>query len=539
MEITHELMLDLQQTGVRQTIYAKRGDSMTRTVKIRLFDGGTEFAVPSGTILQIAYAKSDGKGGLYDTMPDKSSACTASGNIVTAKLHPQMFTVAGLVACELRLLNGDGEQLSTFTWFIAVQSSATDGIKSEDYYNFATLDGVKNDIGDLSKLNTSVKDNLVAAINSVYSTVDPISKRYISGVNGKQRDASGNVNITGADVETQISAIGYQGSVEGAFEILEKMHGIPIARGSSSDGIAYTATGDDLPVVIAYTRMGKGRQIVFIPKRKNKSNALTLQLNDGEVIPIRLRAPQNQGDDDSSPDATLPVPTGALMCGVPYTLTFCGKYWLVDSQVTQFTGSVAAMLTKYADNLIGLKDGAGVAFPVVNADGGVSDEIAMATVERTEAEAEAAEGSVKIPTTNRVLDLIRKDITADYAAWTPDDGAEKTVANYAKTLADGSYRIADDTIGYYVIETLTAYGTQWRLIRDFFDDFFGIEVYCGDSLLMDADAETGDVVINGKRMLTDYNIPLPDNADIGNVLVASAKNCAAWTAVTNVEEVAV
>lgn len=229
MEITHELMLDLQQTGVRQTIYAKRGDSMTRTVKIRLFDGGTEFAVPSGTILQIAYAKSDGKGGLYDTMPDKSSACTASGNIVTAKLHPQMFTVAGLVACELRILTGSGEQLSTFTWFIAVQSSATDGIKSEDYYNFATLDGVKNDIGDMSKLNTSVKDSLVAAINSVYSTVDTISKRYISGVNGKQRDASGNVQITGADIETRISTIGYQGSIDGALESIAKRKYLPVA----------------------------------------------------------------------------------------------------------------------------------------------------------------------------------------------------------------------------------------------------------------------------------------------------------------------
>ena len=540
MEITHELMLDLQQTGVRQTIYAKRGDSMTRTAKIRLFDGGTEFTVPSGTILQIAYAKSDGKGGLYDTMPDKSSACAASGNIVTAKLHPQMFTVAGLVACELRILTGSGEQLSTFTWFIAVQSSATDGIKSEDYYNFATLDGVKNDIGDMSKLNTSVKDSLVAAINSVYSTVDPISKRYISGVNGKQRDASGNVNITGADVETQISAIGYQGSVEGAFEILEKMHGIPIARGSSSDGIAYTATGDDLPVVIAYTRMGKGRQIVFIPKRKNKSNALTLQLNDGEVIPIRLRAPQNQGDDDSSPDATLPVPTGALMCGVPYTLTFCGKYWLVDSQVTQFTGSVAAMLTKYADNLIGLTDGAGVTFPVVNADGGVSDEIAMATVERTETEAEAAEGSVKIPTTNKVLDLIRKDITADYDAWVPESGVGKTVENYAKTLPDGSYRIADDTIGRYEIEVFTVMnGQQWRILREHDDQFCYIIFYCGETLSILIDTETCDVQVGGRKMLTDWNIPLPTAADVGKVLMASAVNCAAWTEVENAEEVAV
>lgn len=112
---------------------------------------------------------------------------------------------------------------------------------------------------------------------------------------------------------------------------------LPIARGDSNGGIAYTATGDDLPVVLAtsanHDNSGKGRQIVFIPSAKNADTAPTLQLNGGEIIPIRQRAPQNQGSDDISPDATLPVPAGALMRGVPYTLTFCGKYWLVDSQI--------------------------------------------------------------------------------------------------------------------------------------------------------------------------------------------------------------
>ena len=339
MEITHDLMLDLQQTGVRQTIYAKRGDSMTRTAKIRLFDGGTEFTVPSGTILQIAYAKSDGKGGLYDTMPDNSSACTASGNIVTAKLHPQMFTVAGLVACELRILTGSGEQLSTFTWFIAVQSSATDGCKSEDYYNFSTLNGIMENIGDLGDLNTSVKNNLVAAINSVYSTVNTISKRYIVGVNGKQRDVTGNVEIAAEDINAKVAEINYQGDVQGALAALATMPALPVARASSADGIAYTATGGDLPTVSVADNMsqisavGKGRQIVFIPYVQNASNAPTLRLNGGEIIPLRLRAPRNQGYNDDTPDATQPIWIGALMRGVPYTLTFCGKYWLVDSMI--------------------------------------------------------------------------------------------------------------------------------------------------------------------------------------------------------------
>lgn len=118
---------------------------------------------------------------------------------------------------------------------------------------------------------------------------------------------------------------------------------LPVARASSGDGIAYAATdagsGCTLPTVSVadnwaqISAVGKGRQIVFIPWVKNASNAPTLRLNGGEIIPLRLRAPQTQNNDDQSPEATLPVPVGALMRGVPYTLTFCGKYWLVDSLI--------------------------------------------------------------------------------------------------------------------------------------------------------------------------------------------------------------
>ena len=167
MDITHKISLDLQQTGARQVMFAKQGDCLTRIARLLLYDGGTEFTVPSGTIMQIAYAKPDGKGGVYDTMPDGSVSCTVSGNVVTAKLHPQMFSVAGIVACELRLLTGSGAQLTTFSWFITVQASAAEGIVSEDYFRFASLDGLRSDVGDLSKLSTDAKDNLVAAINEV------------------------------------------------------------------------------------------------------------------------------------------------------------------------------------------------------------------------------------------------------------------------------------------------------------------------------------------------------------------------------------
>lgn len=431
MEITHELMLDLQQTGVRQTIYAKRCDSLTRTAKIRLFDGGTEFTVPPGVILQIAYAKSDGKGGLYDTMPDNSRACTASGNIVTAKLHPQMFTVAGLAACELRLLTGDGEQLSTFTWFIAVQSSATDGIKSEDYYNYATLNGVKQDIGDISKLTTTVKTSLVDAINSVYSSVKTISNRYITGVNGKQRDASGNVEIKSSDINTEVQEIQYQGTVEGALAAIANL--------------------------------------------------------------------------------------------------------LFSSDTYQ-----AAVMRRIAEVAAGMADGDTVGVPIINSTDGIVGDVSSAWIVRSAEEnaSPPADGSVKLPTEGRVAELIRKDVTADYAAWTPESGTQKTVENYAKTLPDGKYYIIHG--GTVYMDIFTVYGdVKYRFIRQYDDDACYMELFRGDQLTISVEDDVSSVMLYGRKMLMDWNIPLPTAADVGKVLTASAVNRAAWTEVTNAEEVAV
>lgn len=141
MEITHEIALDLQQVGNRQLIYAKCGD-ISRTVKLHLYDGGTEFSVPDGAQMQIAYAKADGKGGAYSTLSSGTAACSTSGNTVTAKLHPQMFSAQGLVTAELQINTAAGERLSTFSWYIMVQASAESGITSEDYWAVARTDKI-------------------------------------------------------------------------------------------------------------------------------------------------------------------------------------------------------------------------------------------------------------------------------------------------------------------------------------------------------------------------------------------------------------
>ena len=312
---TVTITVDLQRPEIN-TIHAKQFDSLSRYADIKLLSGGQPWAAESSITYVIQYAKPDGTKGMYDKLPDGTTDAVtaetdASGcTVLRTRFAPQMMTVAGRVRFSVAMLQTDGTKLQTFSAILDVEPSEVNSYTSEDYYKVTSLDELLEEV-----------------------------KKRVKSVNQILPNKNGDVYIRAESIDTQVPSLDYQGSVEGALEALATMPALPVARASSTDGIAYTATGDDLPTVSVADNMsqisavGKGRQIVFIPSVKNASNAPTLQINGGEVIPLRLRAPQTQNNDDQSPEATLPVPVGALMRGVPYTMTFCGKYWLVDSMI--------------------------------------------------------------------------------------------------------------------------------------------------------------------------------------------------------------
>ncbi len=223
MQATYQWTVDLQE-NFQQThrMAAKQGDSLTRVLVLSLYDGGVAWEVPGKTILQIVYCKPDGTGGVYDALPDNSPACTASGNTITAKLHPQMFTVPGRVACEVRMLTSGGAQLSTFSWYLEVERSPASDIQSEDYYRFssldslrAALDALEKKIGILSQLKTSVRSDLVSAINEVFN------REYVFSVNGRKPNQDGAVYLTAEYIAAQITALEFAGTLQEALDKLE------------------------------------------------------------------------------------------------------------------------------------------------------------------------------------------------------------------------------------------------------------------------------------------------------------------------------
>ena len=396
---TVTITVDLQHPEIN-TIHAKQFDALSRYADIKLLSGGQPWAAESSITYVIQYAKPDGTKGMYDKLPDgNTDAVTAETDasgctVLRTRFAPQMMTVAGRVRFSVAMVQTDGTKLQTFSAILEVEPSEVNSYTSEDYYKITSLDELLDEV-----------------------------KKRVKSVNQILPNTNGDVHIRAESINTQVPSLNYLGSVEGALEALATMQSVlPVARASSADGIAYTATGDDLPTVQTGSHdtqtdpVGKGRQIVFVPMAKNQSTMPTLQINGGEVIPIRLRAPQTQNNDDQSPEATLPVPVGALMRGVPYTMTFCGKYWLVDSQIAQFSCAgneyQAAVMRAMADVASGMTDGDTIGMPIVNSMDGIAGHVSSAFIARSAAEntSPPANGSVRLPTEQRVEEMIRKNV---------------------------------------------------------------------------------------------------------------------------------
>ena len=274
------LSLDIHESSAQAALRVKKGDTARRLL-ITLTERGKPYEITKDCKAVFTARKPDGKL-LYN-------ACNVQGNRIIYTLTAQTAAAAGEVCCELRLYGGDAALITSPRFLLLVDDTVySDGDLVESSSEFSALTELLDAVGTLK---TELEQGLE---------------------NGDFKGDTGETSL-------------------------------PVAKGLSDNGVSYTATdagsGTILPTVAAgngqeeLAAVGKGRQIVFVPYLQNASNAPTLQINGGEIIPIRLRAPQNQSTDFTSPDAALQVPVGALMRGVPYTLTFCGKYWLVDSMI--------------------------------------------------------------------------------------------------------------------------------------------------------------------------------------------------------------
>jgi hypothetical protein len=136
MTITEHISIDLQQPGNAPMIHAVQGDTYTREVQISLYAAGVAWELPEGHDVAIRYSKPDGTAGIYDKLPDDTTAWSSDGNTVTVILCPQMLTCPGKVPAQVAIIHGEN-LVSTFAFVVDVEADPSKGaVKSEKYNNW-------------------------------------------------------------------------------------------------------------------------------------------------------------------------------------------------------------------------------------------------------------------------------------------------------------------------------------------------------------------------------------------------------------------
>ena len=167
MLITHKIQMDIQLFSIVPYLNVVCGDEYTRQLELTLFSGGVEWPVPEGASAVIRFSRSDGHGGLYDTLPDGTAACAIKDNVVTAILAPQVLSATGFATVSVALVK-DEQILGLFPVGINVKADPSQNvIPPEDYFNYLNI----GSIGDLKELKTEEKSTLVAAINELFDKI--------------------------------------------------------------------------------------------------------------------------------------------------------------------------------------------------------------------------------------------------------------------------------------------------------------------------------------------------------------------------------
>lgn len=131
-------------------VYAKQGDINSRVIKLTLYSNSLSWTPPAGSVFAVRYKKLDGTGGLYDELPDGSTAISQSTNTLNVTLAPQVLTVPGDVRIDV-MISAGASVVATFNLVVCVQESPINNadLESQDYYKVASLEQINGALDDL------------------------------------------------------------------------------------------------------------------------------------------------------------------------------------------------------------------------------------------------------------------------------------------------------------------------------------------------------------------------------------------------------
>ncbi len=113
--IRNTLELRMTPGGIAPFMRVSQHETGARTFEFRLYDGDTEYQIPSGAAVTLYGRRPDGVG--------FSTPCSIVGGRILVIVSAEMTACAGRAECEIELISGD-IRVSTENFFLLVEPAA-------------------------------------------------------------------------------------------------------------------------------------------------------------------------------------------------------------------------------------------------------------------------------------------------------------------------------------------------------------------------------------------------------------------------------
>lgn len=133
MIVKHKIDMDFLKPDQMPVVEAVQKDQYSRQLELTLYADGEPFVLPEDVRVVACFVNKEGKGGSYDALPDGSQAWSASGNVVTLDIAPQVMAVPGPAMLSVDLWHGS-YKLSTFAVLLYVRKSLQEEADEEVDY---------------------------------------------------------------------------------------------------------------------------------------------------------------------------------------------------------------------------------------------------------------------------------------------------------------------------------------------------------------------------------------------------------------------
>ena len=195
--------------SAKPVVHVSQYDHDAGALVFNIYDGDTEFSIPSGATIIMQGTKPDKQFFLYQ--------CDGfSGNTVTCSVHDQMTAVAGNVECELRICSG-GNSIGTANFTLAIEHAAVadDSVTSAD--TLTALSEIENTViasRDLAASSaTAAADKASDAASSAKASADnaTAAQGYAGKAASSVTEAQGYADSA---LTAATNAAGYAGEAE-------------------------------------------------------------------------------------------------------------------------------------------------------------------------------------------------------------------------------------------------------------------------------------------------------------------------------------